>query len=97
MSLSTSSSGTPPPAKRTVQPSHSKELRGDLAAEFFGLVVAAEDQDLLAVAGAADEAGTGLVGDRAVQARREVERRGGDAVVAVELLEEFHGRPDEAS
>jgi hypothetical protein len=70
-----------------------EQLCGDLAAQFLRLVVATEDQDLLAVARTALESAGNLVGDRAVQARRQVQGRAADPVVAVELLEQFHRRP----
>ena len=53
-----------------------EEVGADLAAEFFGFGVAAEDEDFLAVGFLAGELGRELVGEGAIEARRQ-SRKGG--------------------
>ena len=72
-----------------------EEIGGDLAAELFRLGVAAEDEGVAAVGRFALEARRDLVGQAAIEAGGEVQAALADAVVAVEGLNPFHGRPDE--
>ena len=64
--------------------------------QLLRLVVPAEQQDRLAVARRPRQVDGELVRDRAVEARGHVQAADGDAVLAVQRLEELHRRPDQA-
>ena len=74
-----------------------EQVGGDLPAELLGLVVAAEDQDVLAVArrrGAGGRVSWSVIERFRRVARFRLLMR--DAVFAVQRLEQFHRRPDQA-
>jgi hypothetical protein len=72
-----------------------EEVGADLAAQLFGLIVAADDEDFAAVGIVAREHATQLVGDQSIQARRKIEAGDVDAVFAVEKLHALHRGPGE--
>src|SRR5947208_443558 len=63
-----------------------KQLSADLPAELFRLVIATENEHLSLLGLAARQLGADLIGERAIQARREVQLRDRDAVVAIKAL-----------
>jgi len=71
-----------------------EEVGADLAAQFLGLIIAAEYEDGFAIVGGAGQEAGELVGDAAIEAGSEIELSDRDAVFAVHALKQFHGRPD---
>jgi hypothetical protein len=72
-----------------------EQVGAELAAEFFGLGVPAEDQSFFAVGFTAGQLGGQLIGQRSVQPGGHVQAGDADLVVAVERLNPLHGRPDQ--
>ena len=72
-----------------------EEISADLPAQFLGLIIAAEDEDGLAIVRLARQEAGELVGDAAIEAGGEIELGDGDAIFAIHALKNFHGGPDQ--